>query len=168
MIASPPNLIVSQQLVDNGFEKLGFFEITPIGIIGVIVGIFYLYAVRNILFPNEKGRNESRGEHQLSPSQLAYDYQLGGNLFTVSVPADSEMIGKRLAQLKIPGDYQLCILKIERKSTEGLNLLPMTYQEMAGPKSIIQAKDVLHIQGSSANWRNWSKIMDSSSKKGKR
>lgn len=149
LIASPPNLIVSQQLVDNGFEKLGFFEITPIGIIGVIVGITYLYAVRNILLPNEKRRNESRGEHQLSPSQLAYDYQLGGNLFTVSVPANSEMIGKRLAQLKIPGDYQLCILKIIRKSTEGLNILPMTYQEMAGPNSVIQEKDVLHIQGAS-------------------
>lgn len=156
LIASPPNLIVSQQLVDNGFEKLGFFEITPIGIIGVVVGIIYLYAVRNILLPNEKRRNNSKDEHQLSPKQLASDYQLGGNLFRVSVPEDSEMIGKRLAQLKIPGAYQLCILTIERKSTEGINLLPMTYQEMAGPTSIIQAKDILRIQGA---WNSMEKFV---------
>ncbi|WP_438318126.1 SLC13 family permease [Sporosarcina sp. FA9] len=148
LIASPPNLIVSQQLVDNGFEKLGFFEITPIGIVGVVVGIIYLFAVRNILLPKENRNNDSKNEHLLSPKQLATDYQLGGNLFRVKVPVDSKMIGKRLAQLKIPATYQLCILKIERKSTEGINLLPMTYQEMAGPKSIIQAKDILQIQGS--------------------
>lgn len=156
LIASPPNLIVSQQLVDNGFNKLGFFEITPIGIIGVVVGIIYLYAVRNILLPNEKRRNNSKDEHQLSPKQLASDYQLGGNLFRVSVPDDSEMIGKRLAQLKIPGAYQLCILTIERKSTEGIHLLPMTYQEMAGPTSVIQAKDILRIQGS---WSSMEKFV---------
>ena len=61
------------------------------------------------------------------------------------------MVGKRLAQLKIPATFQLYILKISRKSTEGLNLLPMTYQEMAGPNSIIQPKDRLYVQGSAEN-----------------
>src|SRR5690606_37133462 len=119
----------------------------PIGLIGVVVGIIYLYAVRNVLLPNDQKGNNSKDEHRLSPKQLAADYQLGGNLFRVQVPEDSPMIGKRLAQLKIPALYQLCILKIERKSTEGLNLLPMTYHEMAGATSILQPKDVLYIQG---------------------
>lgn len=33
LIASPPNLIVSQTLEDFGLKKFGFFEITPIGIL---------------------------------------------------------------------------------------------------------------------------------------
>ncbi|MFC5590667.1 SLC13 family permease [Sporosarcina soli] len=151
LIASPPNLIVSQNLVDHGFEKLGFFEITPIGVIGVIVGIIYLYAVRNILLPHGERKNSSKDEHRLSPKQLVADYQLGGQLFRVTVPEESPMIGKRLAQLKLPGKYQVYILKVERKSSEGMKLLPMTYQEMAGPNSIVQAKDILHIQGSLDN-----------------
>jgi di/tricarboxylate transporter len=151
LIASPPNLIVSQNLVDHGFEKLGFFEITPIGVIGVIVGIIYLYAVRNILLPRGERKNSSKDEHRLSPKQLVADYQLGGQLFRVTVPEESPMIGKRLAQLKLPGRYQVYILKVERKSSEGMKLLPMTYQEMAGPNSIVQAKDILHIQGSMDN-----------------
>lgn len=151
LIASPPNLIVSQSLVDHGYEKLSFFEITPIGIIGVITGIIYLVIFRNVLLPNGKNRKSSDNEHQLSPQQLARDYQLGGNLVRVKVPEHSKMIGRPLAQLKIPATYQLCILKIERKSIEGLNPLPMTYQEMAGPSSIIQPKDVLYIQGAFEN-----------------
>lgn len=41
----------------------------------------------------------------------------------------------------------LCMMKIHRKSQEGINLLPMTYQEMAGPTSVIHAKDELYVQG---------------------
>lgn len=37
LIASPTNLIVSQLLVDRGYNKLGFFEVTPIGIVGMIL-----------------------------------------------------------------------------------------------------------------------------------
>lgn len=151
LIASPSNLIISQSLVDHGYEKLGFFEITPIGVIGAIIGIIYLFLVRNRLLPNGNKHNQSKAEHKLSPKQLAIDYQLGGRLYRVKVPAESEMVGKRLAQLKIPVQYQLCILKISRKSTDGINLLPVTYQEMAGPGSIIQSKDLLYIQGSLDN-----------------
>lgn len=151
LIASPSNLIVSQSLVDHGYEKLGLFDITPIGVLGSIVGIIYLFLVRNRLLPNGKNNSQSKAEHTLSPKQLALDYQLGDRLYRVNVPDDSEMVGKRLAQLKIPVNYQLCILQIRRKSTDGINLLPVTYQEMAGPGSIIQPKDSLYIQGSLDN-----------------
>ena len=30
---------------------------------------------------------------------------------------------------------------------EGMNILPIRYQEMAGPTSVIEAKDILYIQG---------------------
>lgn len=166
LIASPPNLIISQMLVDNGYEKLGFFQITPIGIIGVIVGLIYLYAVRNSLLPKGKKASNSNQVQKLSTKQLALDYQLGGNLYLVKVPAGSEMIGKRLAQLKIPATYQLCILKISRKSTEGMNLLPMTYQEMAGPNSIIQPKDRLYVQGSAENIKKFVEAYGLSIEKG--
>ena len=65
LIASPPNLIVSQILVDAGFNKLGFFELTPIGVIGLIVGIIYLVLVRNHLLPNDKERAQSNEGYKL-------------------------------------------------------------------------------------------------------
>ncbi|MER2236879.1 MAG: SLC13 family permease [Psychrobacillus sp.] len=148
LIATPANLIVSQVLVDNGYEKLGFFEITPVGIIAIIVGILYFVVARNVVLPNGKKKDALGAGHKLSPKQLAIDYELGGNLHRLKVPEHSLMIGKKLTDLKLPAKYHLAILKIDRKSTEGINLLPMTYQEMAGPLSTVQAKDVLYIQGS--------------------
>ncbi|WP_108307377.1 SLC13 family permease [Metalysinibacillus jejuensis] len=157
LIASPPNLIVSQVLVDNGFEKMSFFELTPIGIIGMIVGIIYLVLVRNHLLPTERKRTETNGGYILSPKKLVSDYQLDRQLYTLTVPANSSIIGQRLADLKLPATYYVCLMKIHRKSAEGLNLLPMTYQEMAGPESIIQADDILYVQGDAQNITRFAK-----------
>jgi len=147
LIASPPNLIVSQTLVDYGFKKLSFFQITPIGITAIIVGIVYLYFVRNTVIPNHKSKSGSNDTYKLSPKQLAKDYHLGGNLFRVKVESDSEIVDSPLADLSIPKNYQVFILKIERPANGELRIFPITYQEMAGPNSIIQAGDILFVQG---------------------
>lgn len=147
LIASPPNLIVSQLLVDQGYPKLGFFEVTPIGLVGMIVGILYLVLVRNILLPNDKKRTQTSTGYKLSPKKIMKQYDLNNRLFKVFVPEDSTIIGISLAELKLPAKYGLCMMKIHRKSQDGINLLPMTYQEMAGPTSVIHALDELYVQG---------------------
>ena len=151
LIASPPNLIVSQILVENGYEKLGFFTITPVGIIATITVIIYLVFIRNTLLPNEQNRSQSDVSYKLSPKKLAKDYAINDKLFRVVVPSGSPIIGKALADLKLPATYHIYVMKIQRRASEGINLLSMTYQEMAGPTSTIHENDVLYIQGIAPN-----------------
>jgi len=155
LIASPTNLIVSQLLVDRDYNKLGFFEVTPIGIVGMIVGITYLVLVRNILLPNEKSRTATKADYRLSPKKIIKQYDLNNRLFKVYVPEDSSIIDATLAELKLPAKYTLCMMKIHRRSQEGINFLPVTYQEMAGPTSVIHAKDELYVQGEEENIRRF-------------
>ncbi|GGG10948.1 SLC13 family permease [Lysinibacillus alkalisoli] len=147
LIASPPNLIVSQILVDAGFNKLGFFELTPIGVIGLIVGIIYLVLVRNHLLPNDKERAQSNEGYKLSPQKIMTDYQLANQLFKIEVSDDSPIIGQKLADLKLPATYHLCVMKIHRKQMEGLALLTPEAQEMAGPTTTFHPHDLIYIQG---------------------
>lgn len=148
LIASPANLIVSQTLVENGYERIGFFQLTPLGLIGVAIGITYLYLMRDRIVPKGSRKEDGQSSYLLSPNQLAKDYTLSSGLLDVKVPEDSPIVGKRLAELKLPAQFQLCVLKIQRKSMEGtLKFLPMTFHEMAGPASVIQNNDVLSIQG---------------------
>ncbi|MGE7912349.1 SLC13 family permease [Lysinibacillus xylanilyticus] len=155
LIASPTNLIVSQLLVDRGYNKLGFFEVTPIGIVGMIVGIIYLVFVRNILLPNKKNRTQTKADYKLSPKKIIKQYDLNNRLFKVFVPEGSPIIDATLAELKLPAKYMLCMMKIHRRSQEGINFLPMTYQEMAGPTSVIHANDELYVQGEEENIRRF-------------
>lgn len=148
LIASPANLIVSQVLVENGFERISFFQLTPIGLIGAAIGLAYLFLIRNRIVPKGARKKGGQSSYALSPDQLAKDYTLGSSLLEVKVPEESSIVGKRLAELKLPAQFQLCVLKIQRKSMEGtLKFLPMTFQEMAGPASVIEGNDVLAVQG---------------------
>lgn len=147
LIASPTNLIASHTLVDHGFEKLGFFTITPVGIIATITVIIYLVVVRNTLLPNEENRSQSSAGYKLSPKKIVKEYDLQGKLFRVVVGEDSSIVDQKLADLKLPATYHIYMMKIKRGTQEGLNLRPMTYQELAGPNSIIYVGDELYMQG---------------------
>ena len=148
LIASPTNLIASQTLADHGYEKLGFFTITPIGIIATLTVIIYLVLVRNTLIPNEENRSQTSEGYKLSPKKIAKQYDLQDKLFRVVVSEQSTILNQKLTDLKLPATYYIYIMKIKRGGAqEGLNLRPMTYQELAGPTSVIYAGDELYVQG---------------------
>ncbi|MEM8580315.1 MAG: SLC13 family permease [Pseudomonadota bacterium] len=42
LIATPPNLVVSDSLSENGYEPLGFFSFFPIGLVALVVAIVYM------------------------------------------------------------------------------------------------------------------------------
>ena len=155
LIASSTNLVVSQTLEANGFQGFSFFTITPIGIIAATVVIIYLVIVRNKLLPNELNRSQTAVGYQLKPEKIARYYDLQDKLFRVTVTEDSVIINEQLKDLKLPAKYQIYVMKIERKATEGIHLMPVTYQEMAGPNTILQAGDVLYVQGIAPNVENF-------------
>ncbi|RAZ69671.1 SLC13 family permease [Planococcus maitriensis] len=151
LIATPANLIVSQVLAEAGYGRLAFFDITPLGVTAIAVGILYFVLFRKWVLPQESRKNQVNEGHKLSPKQLAADYALGGNLHKVMASADSEAVGQVLRDLQIPAHYQLAVLKIERRTKSGFDILPMRFEEMAGPQSEIQAGDKLYVQGSLEN-----------------
>lgn len=147
LISTPTNLLVSQTLESNGYEGLRFFSITPIGIIAFIIGLSYLLLVRNTLLPKDKQKQVTNNK-RLSPNTLIQRYHLNENLHRIYVPEKSPIVNKKLKELKLTTNYHLVVLKIERKINEGIQLLPSpTQQEMAGPNSIIEAHDILYVQG---------------------
>lgn len=147
LISTPTNLLVSQTLVDHGFKKLGFFSITPLGIISFIIGIGYLLLVRNTLLPNEDSKKVANNQTS-SPAKLIKQYHLHQVLHRIKVLENSPIIHKKLYELKLTSKYHLVVLKIERNQGEGIHLLQSTLQEMAGPESEIFANDILYVQGS--------------------
>ncbi len=148
LVSTPTNLIVSQTLSDHGYGKLGFFTVTPLGIIAFIAGSIYLLLVRNTLLPKDQRKNMSKKQNT-TPIGLLNQYHLKEKIHRVFVPADSPIVHKKLKELKLPSNYHLIVLSIQRKGGEGIRFLPNVKNEMAGPETVIEPKDTLYIQGSS-------------------
>ncbi|MGO4886963.1 SLC13 family permease [Anaerobacillus sp. MEB173] len=147
LIGTPPNLIVSETLKQYGYERLSFFDFTPIGIVALLTGMLFLLTIGRQLLPKEKQVKSKRSHGSISAKELANYYELTDTIHRVRVRRGSPMKGKNLADLRLPGNYQLCVLKIERKSSEGNKIFPVTYQEMAGPNSTVREHDILYLQG---------------------
>jgi len=55
LIASPPNLVVSEELKESGFDGFGFFSFTLVGLAILVVAIVYVVLIGRRLLPGETG-----------------------------------------------------------------------------------------------------------------
>ena len=88
-------------------KNLVFLKLPHLELLESLLGILYFVVARKYVLPNDKRKNNAGEGHKLSPKQLAADYELGGNLHRIRVVEDSSIIGKQLAELKLPAKYHL-------------------------------------------------------------
>lgn len=144
LIGTPPNLVISETLKDNGYEPLAFFSFLPVGLIVIVIGLAVLLPMSLLLVRNKgKGNQQS---HDKSPDDLAEEYQILDNLYKYSVgSARKGLAGMRIRELDLQARYGLSILEIrsESKKAFGKNV----NQSMAWADSIIGQNDILYFYG---------------------
>jgi len=133
LIATAPNILISNALEMDGLNPFGLFDFTPVGIIAMIVGIGYLVLVgRHMLPDRELGRSTSISE------TLNGQYELHERLITMSIPEDSALKDKNLAESRLGSALGFNVLAILRG--EKTFLAP-------GPDTQLRAEDKLLVGG---------------------
>ena len=145
LIGTPPNLIVSDTLVNAGFEPLGFFSFLPVGLVILAVGILFLLPMTKLLTPKEKQSDDKKAGKSFK--ELVSEYGISATLFRVHVKDDaSAAIGKTLAELNVYRNYGLNVLEVRRSN--GQNRFVRTVsQKLASPDMVLMQGDVLYISG---------------------
>lgn len=90
LVGTSTNILVSGIAVDYGMPAIGFFELTPLGIITLIAGVIYLVTVGYWLIPKRAGEIEKVDKYRLD------DY-----LTELLVTAKSPLIGKTWEKSKM-------------------------------------------------------------------
>jgi len=153
LIGTPPNMIISNTLAENGFEPLSFFSFTPVGIITVVVGVGSMWFLTKVL--DKTDRKQKRGDDESgvkSPQQLLNEYQIAENLFRVEVLRDTSILNKKLNELTVTQEYDISIIEI-RKLPSYYKRRPFNHdeQKMALPESVIEEGDYLYVFGNFEN-----------------
>jgi di/tricarboxylate transporter len=136
LIGSPPNLIASQALVEAGYEPFGFLEVTPIGILSLIVAIVYMIVLGPRLLPRREGGAAQRQAD--TPGQLIELYQLHEYVYFVHVQATSPLVGQSLIESNLGRDYGLVVLGIFNGNECRMAPRPDD-QLVAGSRLLVQA-----------------------------
>jgi di/tricarboxylate transporter len=143
LIATTPNLVVSDELSRSGFEPFDFYSFTPIGLVVMVVLIVYTLTIGRTWLPSSESVTDSEGSSSLR--RLLDQFHLSRVARRFKVKPGSPMIGVTLANNEELKRLGVRILAIER----GLGLRDIrTFMPTAN--SIIHQNDVLIVHVSAA------------------
>ena len=109
-IGTPPNLLISEVMLQNGYRPFELFDFTPMGGAIMIIGVIFVALVGRLMLPKSKA---DRGRHQ-SQRSLRNRYKLQERTFMLRVPMDSILVGKTLSETRIGSSTGLIILALIR------------------------------------------------------
>ena len=128
LVATSTNIVVSGILIDHGLKGIGMFELTPVGIPILAVGLVYMYYIGRHLIP----LRSSESTEEMRQGLLAYCTE-------VSIPNKSAWVGKTLENLKLGQLYDLTVLRIIKKGAP--NIIPRG-------QTVVSPGDKLLLEGS--------------------
>lgn len=112
LTGTPPNIVVSETLVNAGFDSFDFFEYSWIGLPLLIVTIAYMAWFGQKLLPVSKS-GERPEDLNASLYGISESFGLSGKLFLASITPDSLLAGKTLAEAGLGKTYMVTVLGVE-------------------------------------------------------
>lgn len=127
LIGTPPNLLANTLLQQHTGESFSMFEFTPIGVILLISGIFYMVTIGRQLLPERKSGN------------LTTAYQVKAYIAEVEVLSGASIANKTIAASQFEEDHKLTIRAILR----GQHKYPFPHRNHK-----VREGDILFVEGS--------------------
>lgn len=145
LIGTPPNLIASNLMREQGYEPMGFFAFTPIGLVALIAGIFFMVTIGRKMLPKQSG-TELQSEN-IDPNRLAGTYKIYPLLHIVKVGENSPLIGPTLMDLQLTNKYGMTVVSIERKLNGTFRTMTNIEQIVPKANTRLEAGDNLLLLG---------------------
>jgi di/tricarboxylate transporter len=114
LVATPPNMVVNSELLREGIKGFGFFGVTPIGIIILLMGIGYMLVARHWLGGKQESSKKEKQWKRRTFRDLIRDYKLTGRARRLAIRPGSPLIGRSLDELHLRAGYGANVVGIER------------------------------------------------------
>ncbi len=135
LIGTSPNILIAGALRDHGLRPFSMFDFTPVGLAALAVGVLYMVLWGHRLLPD---RDPGRESADAAQRDLESVYELRKVLSTLTLPADSALAGRTLAESRLGVALGLNVLAILR---DGQRILA------PGPGTELAPGDALMVEG---------------------
>lgn len=109
LVGTPPNILAGAMLRDRGLEPFGLFDFTPFGAVLLAGGVVFMLTLGRRLLPGRRDAAPRRDE-----SKLADLYGLHEGLFSIRIPAGSELDGATLRETRLGTTLGVQLLGVAR------------------------------------------------------
>lgn len=151
LTGTPPNIIASNALVENGFEGFSFFEFSLIGVPLLILAILYFRYVGYRLLPNRKTDNKPMNIDAEMHKWLS-NYSIGDNLYRLRIRSMSPLINTKLGDWNFEEKHQVAVMRLKRRHPHPLHPNPAQrvpqFVELPDPDTEMRYHDIITVKGS--------------------
>lgn len=145
LIATPPNLVVHEELQRAGFSGFGFFSFAPVGAGVLVVAVLYvLFLGRRLI--TTKAPDSGAARRQRTMSEMLSHYCVNEGIAVLRVEAGSPLNSVTIAKSEIYSTYRVRILGIQRKGRRGEERFTAPPSEKE-----LRANDLLVVVGQQTN-----------------
>ena len=139
LIATTPNLVVSEELVKAGYSALGFFSFAPVGVLVLAGTVVYMLLVGRILLP-ERHRSTSAIGSGRTINELWAAYHQNRYPRLIEVVSNTSIEGRTIREAEIEDRYDSDIIGLVRRKfgREERIALP-------DPDTVLQSGDMLLV-----------------------
>lgn len=124
LIATTPNLVVSEELKASGYSEFGFFSFTPVGLAVLVVAIAYILLLGRKLLPApQDDEQETTGSRSIF--DLWQDYREARELYYCTVADDSSLVDRSIADAEIQSLFGVRVIGIIRGGRNGTEKVPL-------------------------------------------
>lgn len=129
LVSTSTNVVVSGLITQFGLEPISMFELTPVGIPILLVGLLYMLFIGKRLIPDRD-----------TPQDMAESFNLRPYLAELRILTDSPLDGKTLAESNLRRNYDLSVLSIIREGKRKIH---------PPADAILKVGDALLVEGAS-------------------
>ncbi len=135
-IGTPPNILVSAALREQGLEPFTLFDFTPVGLALFVIGTaFTAFIGRRFLPVYERPRNARTDD---APS-LSEQYDIAAHMTRLGIPRQSDLVGKTIAESRIGTILGVQVVGINRRGR---------ILAAPPPSEVLQSEDGLIVESS--------------------
>ena len=143
LIATTPNLVISDALADKGFDSLSFFSFTPFGLLIMSIAILFM-----VLFGKNMLAKKSAGavaKQDRTIQDMAREYGLENQLTRLKISPGSPLIDRSVARVQLIKNYGLKFIAIEKREMGRRVILhPL-------PETVFNQGDIILLVGDPEN-----------------
>ncbi|MDJ0665948.1 MAG: SLC13 family permease [Desulfobacterales bacterium] len=133
-IGTPPNILVSEALRENGLKPFTLFDFTPVGLAVFAAGVTFTALFGRHLLPT---RNLQHDPQDKDAQPLKEQYRLRERLLRLGIPPHSILVGKTIAASRIGTILGVNVVGIRRQDR---------VLAAPGPSETLRAEDKLIVE----------------------
>jgi di/tricarboxylate transporter len=145
LIATPPNILVSDALREAGREPFRFFSFLGPGLAVLVVGVAYMVWVGRDALARLAREDALSGPRSLSLGELAADYGLASALRRLRVTNGSKLVGRTLADSAMRATFSVTVVGLDCEGARGRET------QRVVPGVVFAAGDELRVLGADAD-----------------